>query len=226
MNTQILSFAIALCLPLAPDRLFAQSEPLETDTVEYKESYELILDSDARAKKAEALLLRDGKRTANALSPRELSMLCRVYNEMFDTEKQMATSKILWEKSPNHPDATRWMANSYINSYSPTKSNSAEIIKFVDDALSNGRGNRRQLLILKSRALLRQEENLSDAEKRVTVSDLLIQAFVEQNGPDPFNDFDNSPELLLDHDNEFTAYFSAPERETLKVRMKKAAEKE
>ena len=80
--------------------------------------------------------MRNGERTAEALTARELCMLCRVYNELLNNEKQVARAKILWDREPGHPEATQWMANSLLNSLGRSKTESKDFIEFVDDALS------------------------------------------------------------------------------------------
>ncbi|WP_145418098.1 hypothetical protein [Planctomycetes bacterium K23_9] len=117
------------------------------------------------------------------------------------------------------------MSNSYRNLHRQDGNDSAGIIKFVDDALSRDLGVRRELLILKARAVLRQEKGITDAQRRVTVSDLLIESCGEPTDSSPMDGLESSPEFLMDHDSEFTRYFSTAEREALKVRMKAAAKK-
>ena len=71
-------------------------------------------------------------------------MLCRVYNELLNNEKQVARAKILWDREPGHPEATQWMANSLLNSLGRSKTESKDFIEFVDDALSKKLGNHRR----------------------------------------------------------------------------------
>jgi len=60
--------------------VIGQEKPSDSDSESYRQAYELIFDSQARAKRAEQLLLDDGKKSLDDLSTKELSLLCIVYN--------------------------------------------------------------------------------------------------------------------------------------------------
>ena len=64
-----LIFAIAVLVAPA----LGQEKPNDSDSQSYKEAYELLFDSQARAKKAEMLLLDRGKKELVTLSDRDPS---------------------------------------------------------------------------------------------------------------------------------------------------------
>ena len=66
--------------------VLGQEKPKDSDSPAYKQAYELIFDSRARANKAEQLILENGKRKLAELTAKELSLLCRVYNELGNSE--------------------------------------------------------------------------------------------------------------------------------------------
>lgn len=212
---------------------YAQDQPNETDTKAYSEAYELIYDTESRARKAEQLLLRNGDLSFTELNPRELSLLCKVYNELFEFDKQFEVAKLLWKLEPNSIDGIKWIDNSYRIRFRE-QGGPEETLKFVEDHLSEGIGNRRFLLILKARALIsknidalltasRDEDRTNHAGRiREIVSELLIQASSEPfPAMKPFPNKESllleelSPELLVKRDRVFSKVFNANEREAI-----------
>jgi hypothetical protein len=199
-----------------------QEKPTDSDSPAYKQAYELIFDSQARAKKAEQILLDNGKKKLSDLNVKELSLVCRVYNEMFVPERQLAVAKELWDRFPDSSEATKWMVNSMENCMMEDGGVS-KTIDFVDTALKENKGIRSQLLLLKARATLQKRKGISDAEKRVLVSDLLIEAYTVHDKSKEADDFLVLSNVnFLDFDPSFSQYFSTVEREALKVRMQRA----
>ena len=112
------------------------------------------------------MLLEDGKKELLALSEKELSLLCRAYNELGQFEKQLEVSKAMWMRFPESPDSTRRIVNSLLNTM--RDENDVETtIAFVDSALADKNGLRSNLLVLKARAMLHGNKKISDAERRV-----------------------------------------------------------
>jgi hypothetical protein len=213
-----LIFAMAVFVTPA----FGQEKPSESDSQSYKDAYELLFDSQARAKKAEQLLLDGGKKELAALTERELSLLCRAYNELGIRDRQLVISKELWERFPTSPDATRWMVNSLLNTMIKEK-DVAKTIEFVDSALKENKGVRSELLVLKAKATMGKKARISDAERRVEIADLLIEAYACKEKTDNKFDFPDLTDVsFVDMDPSFATYFSTVEREALKVRMQKA----
>jgi len=200
----------------------AQEIPNASDSNAYAEAYKLIFDSEGRARKAEKLLLDDGRKLIRDLSVRELILLIRIYAELFDSEKQLEAARALWERDPNSATVTAWMDNALLNNLG--KSTTADsIIQFADDNLSKGRGHRRGLLILKARALVSKNGNVSDAEKKLQITDLLLEASKERVPDSVLHDFPEfSPGSLLNLniDWRFSTFFTAPERNELMLKMK------
>lgn len=216
-----LLFAIAVLMTPA----FGQDKPNDSDSQSYKDAYVLLFDSQARAKKAEQLLLDGGKKELGALTERELALLCRVYNELFDVEKQLAASKELWERFSASPEATRWMVNSLLNSMIEDD-DVASTMKFVDSALKENKGVRSDLLVLKAKAIMSNKAKTTDAERRVEIADLLIEAYAcHEKQTDKFDFPDLADVRFVDMDTSFATYFSTVERDALKVRMKKVRTK-
>ncbi len=117
------------------------------------------------------------------------------------------------------------MVNSLLNSYAYTD-DSKPLIDFVDNALEKGMGNRRELLVLKATAILARKDGMKDAERRVAVADLLVDAYGSGPGlpmteDDESFSFPDTPDFI-DYDGQFASYFSTTEREALKVRMRNA----
>ncbi len=215
---QRLIFAIAVLMTPA----LGQEKPNDSDSQSYKEAYELLFDSQARAKKAELLLLDGGKKELAALSERELSLLCRAYNELGNSERQLVVSKELWARFPASSDSTRWMINSLLNTMIKEK-DVATTIAFVDSALKENKGLRSDLLVLKARATMGKKTKISDAERRVEIAELLMEAYACKEKTDNKFDFPDLTEVsFVDMDPSFATYFSTVEREALKVRMQKA----
>lgn len=210
--------AFFLGVVLAPNILLAQGEPQVGDSPAYVQAYELLFDTRARALKAVALLLPEGKRV-ETLNERELSLLARAYNELGDSEKQLATAERLWDLKPGGKDATRWMVNSLLNAYAYSD-DPKPLFDFVDKAIKNETGNQRELLVLKATAILAHKDKMKDAERRVEVADLLVEAYA--SGPnlpmtedDSFT-FHDSPDFI-DYDSAFASFFSTAEMEALKL---------
>lgn len=227
----IRTVAFLFGIVLTPNVLCAQGKPQQGDSAAYVQAYELLFDSRARALKAVALLSPEGKRL-DTLNERELSLLCRAYNELGDSDKQLATAKRLWALKPGSAVSTRWMVNSLWNVHAFTD-DLEPLFEFVDNALKKELGNRRELLILKAQAILADKNGMREAERRVAVADLLVEAYA--SGPRlPMTDDSDSFALpdspdFIDYEGSFTSFFSTTEREALKVRMRNArtaAEKE
>ena len=210
---------MAITFLMAP--AFGQEKPNDSDSKVYKQAYELLFDSQARAKKAVALLLDDGKKELAALSEKELSLLCRAYNELAQFEKQLEVSKEIWTRFPDSPEATRWMVNSLEITIRDDE-DAAKATAFVDSAIADKKGLRSELLVLKARTLLHWKKKNSDAERSVLVSDILIDAFACHKSDNQFDPPYFEDVNFVDMDPSFSRYFSAVERETLKVRMRKA----
>jgi hypothetical protein len=211
-----------------PQVALAQAKPVDGDSSAYTQAYELLFDSQARAIKAVGLLLPEG-RVVTDLNAKELSLLCRAYNELGDYKKQLTTAQELWSREPGSNSATSWMINSLHNTYA-FSDDTKPLMEFVDDALLKNQGNKHSLLVLKATAILATRKGMTDAEKRVTVSDLLVEAYKSGPALSPYNEQElatpDSPEFI---DMDFGTFFSTPEREALKLRMiqaRKQAEKE
>jgi hypothetical protein len=204
----------------------AQGEPTKDESTAYNEAFTLLFDSDGRARKAISILLAGGK-DASELTNRELSILCRAYNELHDSKSQLAAAKILWDRDSKYPDATIWMTNSLLSVYGYAD-DSKPLIEFVDNAISEGLGNRRELLLLKATAIIGKKTGLTEGQRRALATELLIEAFA--SGPplqDSFSSknfkFLDTPDFI-DYAMPFQSFFSIAERQSLKVQMTKARE--
>ena len=220
-------FGLVLAMLLSSTAV-AQGPPKADDTSAYSEAYTLLFDTRARALKAVSVLLPEGKAPKD-LSNRQLSLLCRAYNELGKSKTQLSTAELMWQREPGSVAATRWMVNSLLNVYAYSD-NAKPLFDFVEKALTEKHGSRRELLVLKATAIIAQKKGLKDGEKRAVVSDLLVDAY--KSGP-PLSDLDqddlfatqDTPDFI-DFDPPFPSFFSGPERETLKARMTKARAEE
>jgi hypothetical protein len=195
------------------------------DTSPYARAYALLFpeeDMADRARKAISLLTQD--RELEALSPRELALICRAYNELLQGDKQLQTARLLWTRAPGSPDATRWMINSLQHIYVFADDN-RPLLEFVDKALQDRQGNPRELLVFKAEAIIRQKRGLTDAQKRNLASDLLVRAYRFEPLPNrdwPANVRTEDSPNFIDFDQPFCSFFSAAERDSLKLRMQNA----
>ncbi|QDT46927.1 hypothetical protein Pan258_09520 [Symmachiella dynata] len=225
---KIILFCVAIAFVLPA---FCQEKPAEDDKSAYAQAHELMnpeLYMEQRARKA-VVLLTEG-REIKSLESRELALLCHAYNELFEHNEQLKTARLLWTREPEIREATSWMINSLHNSYMFADDNKP-LMDFVDQALHDGKGNRRELLTFKAMATINQKKGLSDAEKRVLASDLLIEAYRYDPqfrhgsplGESELKDAirDDSPDFI-DRDLPFCSFFSTAERNSLKIRMREA----
>lgn len=198
-----------------------QDCPTPNDTRNYEEAYGLLFDSQTRAEKALRLLTDDGSRSLIELNERELSLLCYIFNEIGNSEKQLETATALWKRNPNSTSAVVWMSNSLICKLGTPKG-VAEVEAFVDDALKKNLGNQRVLLLLKANTILAKKD-IPDGKKRLEVTDALIAAYVSDGPPleQGFLSVVVEPDSIVDL-YPFVSFFSQIERESIKERMIKA----
>lgn len=116
------------------------TEPNEHDSLAYIEAYGLIFNSNERAKAAAKLLLDDGKRSLSDLSPKELWLLYRAYNELSDREKQLAPAQVLWDKYPDFPQATGCIVNAMASKLYD-EDGPAAVNTFLESALTEKKGD-------------------------------------------------------------------------------------
>ena len=202
-------------------------EVTEGESEAYREAYSLLFDTESRARKAIELLIAGKELTE--LGERELNLLCWAYNELHDYEKQLEASRHLWELYPDGETSTHWICASLNDSRAFAK-NTSPVLDFISQALAEGKGNARDLLTLKACVLVAAKDmNQTDAERRVAVSDLLVQAYcsgLPSSAHFKTHDYRivDSPDIF---ENQFSLreYFTSDERDALKLRMKRANEK-
>ena len=206
--------------PLADRSMLAESDA-------YKTAYSLLFDSRSRANKAIKLIMAENDIVD--LGEKELNLLCWAYNELGDSDKQLEASRRLWELYPDGETSTNWICSSLWNKPAFSKDTSP-IFEFVSAAIDRGQGNIRDLLTLKaSVVIVAKDRNMTDAERRIAASDLLVQAYCA--GPPSSGHFKqrefvvrDSPNFI-DFESPFRDYFSSNERDVLKLRMKQARQK-
>ena len=198
---------------------YAQTPPSDSDSDAYKAAYVLVCDLETRAKKAESLLLDNGRKKLSELNHRELSLLCKVYSEANEFNKQYEVAKEMWKMDPNAIDSGLWMESSLINQIG--KSTTPEMINaFVDSALNNGKGNRRILLILKARSVLLRD-GVPDTNKKKLAQDAMVEAS-QVPIPDNIQTWQIAellPEVIIENDPLFKDYFTPEELTVLKLRL-------
>jgi len=213
---------------------FCQEPPARDDTSDYARAYELLFPErymGDRARKAVSLLTEG--RELDSLEPRELTLLCRAYNNLGEDDKQLETARLLWAREPGSRDATSWMISSLHNAYM-FKDNNKPLMEFVERALRDGKGSRRELLVFKAAATICQKKGLSEEEKKNLASELLIEAYQHKPEPKPgWSLLDgsavrdtilgDSPDFI-DFERPFCSFFSTAERNSLKLRMQRARE--
>lgn len=190
-------------------------------------AFSLRLNSDSRAKQAVELLLAE--KNFVDFNEKELNILCWAYNQLGDCDKQLKASLRLVKLSPNGETSTFWIVNSLWNKHA-LSNNTTPIFDYISDAIDRGQGNARDLLTLQAVTLtVAKDRNLTDAERRTAVSDLLVRAYCA--GPPSGGHFNYSDPRVFDSPD-FVAselalqtYFTAQQRDALKLRMTRAKQK-
>ena len=217
-----------LCFPISTiififtyGSLFSQQTPTTSDSLEYKQAYELLFDSQTRARKALDILTKTGTIAPTDLKDRELLLMYYAYNELFQPEKQLEMASILYSRNPDDSSAIRCICNALrfkLDSPEGVK----EVEKFVDEALKKNRGNRRSFLLLKADAILAKGD-IVDGKKRLEVTDILVEAYVSDPSPkDEINLSIGEETNFMVDEYPFVDFFSQSERQTIKERMLKA----
>lgn len=152
-----------------------QDPPTLRDSLEYREAYGLICDSQARARKARSLLTHDGKRNLDSLNENELKLLSRVENELGNSKNQFTISIQLWSRSPDDPEELSWVQDAITNLlFEPD--GASTVLSFVESALEKKEGNLADLLIFKAQAVLASMSSNADTQKKSTAMKALIEA--------------------------------------------------
>lgn len=220
MTKQICSF-FAFFILVTSSCLFSQEKPRESDSKEYKEAYELLFDSQKRAKRALDLLTESGTKALADLPDQELLLTYYAYNELYIPEKQLEVAKLLFERNPKSSSATSCMCNS-LHFKLDSPEGIKEVEKFVEDTMKKGLGNRRSLLLLKANVVL-VKPDLPDGKKRVEVTDLLVEAYVaDPVAKDEINFSIGEPTNFIVEEYPFVSFFSQSERRAIQERMLKA----
>lgn len=220
MTKQICSF-FAFFILVTSSCLCSQEKPKESDSQEYKEAYELLFDSHKRAKRALDLLTKSGTKALADLTDQELLLTYYAYNELFLQEKQLEVAKLLFGRDPQSSSATRCMCNS-LHFKLDSPEGIKEVEKFVDETMKKGLGNRRSLLLLKANVVLAKAD-ISDAKKRVEVTDLLVEAYVaDPEAKDEINLSIGESTNFIVEEYPFVSFFSQSERQAIQERMLKA----
>lgn len=196
-----------------------QSLPTDKDSAEYRDAYGLIFDSHLRAQKAEKILTRNGEQSLDSLTERDLSLLCRIYNELGDTKKQTIVAKKLWQRDSRTDDAVLWIYNSLANTlYLP--GGPEEVLEFLDRTQAGKEEHVFELLLLKAQAVIATKNGLTDIKIKSMVSDLLVEAYVFGKPIEtPYSATDGESPDFVDQNDSFREFFSTEERESLKARM-------
>lgn len=199
----------------------SQEEPSPVDSKAYKEAYELLFDSQSRARKALNILLKDGSISALELNDRELSLLCSIYNELGDEKRQLEVAYVLWNRDPRSSVAMSLMSDSLLFKLS-SDVGVEEVMAFVEEAIKKNHGIRRSLLILKANAVL-AKKSIPDPQKRLEVTDLLVEAYACDPSPKGILNFSagDVTNFIID-EYSFATFFSESERRTIKARMLRA----
>lgn len=199
----------------------SQEKPSSVDSMAYKEAYELLFDSQSRARKALNILLKDGSLSPLELNDRELSLLCSIYNELGDAKRQLEVASVLWNRDPRSKVAMYLMSDSLLFKLS-SDAGVEEVMVFVEEAIKKNHGIRRSLLILKANAVL-AKKSIPDAQKRLEVTDLLVEAYACDPSPKGELNFSAGEvtNFIID-EYSFATFFSESERRTIKARMLRA----
>ena len=212
---------------------YCDEPPTSADSDEFSEAYDLLYPERTMQKRAEQavkLLLPPGKKP-EALSDKELALLCRAYNQLHKPDEQLAIARALWKRSPGTRAATENMISGLHNVYMFANDNQP-LLDFVDLALKEELGNRRELLVFKAEAVISQRKGREVAARKVLASELLVEAYCFN--PYPMRGFTNGDgtELIdmemidsadfIDYTPPFNSFFSSSERESIKLRMVQA----
>ena len=195
-----------------------QPPPSNDDSSGYHEAYSLIFDDQERAKRAKEILTNDGTRDLKSLSEKELSLLCRVWNELGDTRQQFIVAEHLWHRNPSSKDGSLWINNSLSNlSFDP--GGAQEVINFVDDVKQETINESPELLVWKAQAVLNNEKQPAKGKKTIA-ADLLVEAFaIADSIAKKHEKRSNISTNILDRNELFRSVFNSKERASLKRRM-------
>lgn len=220
MRNQVLILFSVISL-LISDMLLSQDIPKASDSLEYKQAYELLFDSQTRAKKALDILTKSGSIAPTEIKDQELLLMYYAYNELYIPEKQLEIASILYSRSPDSRTAIGCICNA-MHFKLDTPEGIVEVEKFVDEALRKNVGNRRSFLVLKANAIVAKRD-IADGKKRLEVTDTLVEAYASD--PSPKNEVNLSigeaTNFIVD-EYPFVSFFSQSERQTIKERMLKA----
>ena len=199
----------------------AQTTPNQTDSIAYSKAFSLVFDFEGRARQAEQILLDEGKKSLQDLNTRELVLLFRIHGEVFDFKKQLAVAKVLWEKESNSTVATECISSVMWANLSTSTTTPDSVIKFVDDSLEIGKGDKRILLVLKAIATLYKNDGISETEKKGQITDLFLQANKEPRSPSEGLILPgDSIESFVHSNPAFLKLFSNAERDALVLRLR------
>jgi len=201
----------------------AATEKEGTSDSRYKRAHRLLFpEEDPQERARQAVHILTEGRTRADLNEKELSLLCRAYNELTQKDNQLEASTRLWKMAPQSDDAMRWMINSLHNKYMFSDDN-RPLFAFVDRSLKMNQGNKRKLLVFKAHAVIRQRKGMTQEQKRDTASQLLVESFAN---PAPTQKDFNPQSLVdpkfIDSRQPFCSFFSTKERNGLKQRMAEA----
>ncbi len=210
---------------LLPSSVHAQRRPAPDDNSRYAQAFRLLYpEESARDRARRAIQLINPGEELDELSTGELALLCKAYNELGDMEKQYEGARMLWERQPGSPLASQWMLNSLQARL--FEENNQPVIDFVDNAIKNGHGNRRELLLLKAKAIILRKTELSIEERREQAEALIVEAYSQpirpiRGAPIATYVFDNL-DVSLCLDSVLTRFFSEKELKDLKVKIEEA----
>ena len=190
-----------------------QDAQQQSNEISLEEARELLAPANVRIPKALAMLMEN--RSLQDLTVDDLALVCRAYNELGDTELQYKASMVLWEKDKGSSEAVCWMMNSLHNKFMGS-GDTTRITKFVDFCLKNNYGKRYDLLILKAKAVAKNENYEQDGKSRKeSVKDIIVEAYKDKK----IEQYDDARNLsLLDYllKEELRDFFSAKEISDIK----------
>jgi len=188
-------------------------------TLEYRQAHDLLFEVKSRANRAVEILLQDGKRKAEDLNPKELLLLCLAYNQAAKLDEQLKTAKVLFEKYPERLSSSLCIQDSMLSQLGNLVTTDA-IIEFVDSSLSKKKGSARVLMLLKARAIVLQDSQVTNADKVKQVGELLVEAARQPKEKyDSTNRLRADPEYLVESDSVFSRFFSRDEKNAIKERI-------
>lgn len=179
--------------------------------------------SPQAAKDAASILLEG--RSMRDLSAAELSLLCKAYNELGETDNELSAAEELWRKTPGTSEAVMWMKNALYNERMWT-GDTTDIIVFADLCIQKGYGDIMEMTVFKAEGIAKNKDNMDESTRKAKAMELLVRAYnahdrlppAAYEPPLPYYVFDI--DTMMEHSRVLKAFFTPTEVQQIKDRVR------